>query len=239
MTAASLDILLPCYNPQEGWDEIVIRAYKDISGRLPDIKTRLIIINDGSNPALVNTLPNTIITAAPDSIWISYPDNRGKGAALREGMKASNADISIYTDIDFPYTNDSLLQIWEAINTGNADIAAGIKSTDYYRAVPWGRRLISKLLRRMTRLFLGLRIDDTQCGLKGMNAKGRNLFLQTQIDRYLFDLEFIYLASHRHDIQLQPVVIELKPDVVFSSMRLKVLWSEAGNFCKILIKRID
>jgi glycosyltransferase involved in cell wall biosynthesis len=237
MEAATLDILLPCYNPQPGWDSIVAQAYTDITKKLSGVQVRLIMINDGSHPSHVHQLPKTITSVAPDSVWISYPVNQGKGAALRKGMAVSDADISIYTDIDFPYTNDSLVKIWELLASGKADIAAGIKGAAYYDAVPRGRRVISKLLRGMTRLFLGLQVDDTQCGLKGMNTKGRLLFLNTQIDRYLFDLEFIYLASHTKDTLLQPVMIELKPGIVFSRMRLKVLIQECGNFARIILQR--
>ena len=81
-----------------------------------------------------------------------------------------------------------------------------------------------------------MKIYDTQCGLKAFNQKGKNIFLETTINRYLFDLEFVYLASNAEDIKIIPVNVQLKPGVVFSKMNFKVLRSELMSFIGIVRK---
>jgi glycosyltransferase involved in cell wall biosynthesis len=236
--AETLDIILPCYNPHDGWQEEVLTAFGEIKERLPETKVNLTIVNDGSASGVTQEMPALLQQSIPGIRWYSYVRNKGKGAALRMGMEHSNADFAIYTDIDFPYTTDSFLSIWNALHTGEQDVVAGVKNAAYYAQVPTGRKLISRLLRSMIRIFLRIPISDTQCGLKGMNAAGRTVFCSTTIERYLFDLEFIYLSAHTRNLRMQAIPIELKDGTRFSRMNPRVLLEESLNFVRIIFRRI-
>jgi glycosyltransferase involved in cell wall biosynthesis len=195
-------------------------------------------VNDGSHTGIENVCIEKIKSAVPLFQFVAYPQNRGKGFALREGMKNSTAEIVMYTDIDFPYTTESFLQVFDALYQNSCDIAAGAKDTNYYSQTPAVRKLISKLLRFFSKMFLGLKITDTQCGLKGMNEKGKALFFHTSINRYLFDLEFIFLASRNKKLKVSPVEIHLRNNVQFSPTPYNILFTEAGNFLKIFLRSI-
>ena len=71
------------------------------------------------------------------------------------------------------------------------------------------------------RKVLSMPVTDTQCGLKGFNKKGREKFLATTINRYLFDFEFIYASCHDPAIKTGTVSANLKNNVVFSNMKIK------------------
>lgn len=236
MNKHTLDIVLPCYNPGVHWEENIISSYRELSVQLRDTTLRLFIINDGSTRGIDSAAVDRLQTAIPDCRWISYALNRGKGHALRTGVQHCTGAYTIYTDVDFPYTIHSIVSVFAALLDG-ADVAAGIKDDYYYRNVPPFRRFISRVLRKMTAALLGMEISDTQCGLKGFNAKGREVFLHTVIERYLFDLEFLYLASCTKDLKLRAVPVRLRENVVFSEMPLRVLLSETGNFCRLLLRR--
>lgn len=143
----------------------------------------------------------------------------------------------IYTDIDFPYTHESFLKIYNALKNENADVAIGIRGEGYYHYLPKARVRISKLFRWFIKKFLHIPTDDTQCGLKGFNQKGKEIFLQTTINRYLFDLEFIFLSA-RKKLSIKTVEVELRPDIVLSKMNWKILTQEFGNFLKIFVRSI-
>ncbi|HET8963030.1 MAG TPA: glycosyltransferase family 2 protein [Chitinophagales bacterium] len=237
MVYSTLDIVLPCYNPPPGWEQKVIETFKFFCKALPEVQTGLIIINDGSSTDLTDAIA-AIKKAVPFFILDSHSPNKGKGFTLRSGVAKSTAEICIYIDIDFPYTNESMLSIWKILASENSDIAVGIKNAHYFTHVPPVRKYISKLLQKMIRVFFGLTISDTQCGLKGFNEKGKAIFLQTTINRYLFDLEFIYLASKNTQIQLSEIEIQLRPDIHFRDMNLRILFTESINFLKIVLRRI-
>lgn len=230
-----LSLVLPCYNPHPDWLQHVAKYYGEIKKEAP--LTELIIVNDGSTANFDVMEIKKIFSPSPEVNILSYPVNRGKGYALREGVKRATGEITIYTDIDFPYTRHSLLNILNALKEGDTDVAVGIRSDEYYAHLPAARVKISRVLRWFIRKFLRIPTDDTQCGLKGFNSRGKEVFLQTTINRYLFDLEFIFMAAQRK-LVMKTVVVELRTGVELSSMRWKIMLQESGNFLKIFIKSI-
>lgn len=236
MARQTLDIVLPCYNPPKGWTAGAIAASDKIAAALPHTELSIVLVNDGSEHGLTDDDLRQLQEQIPSFTYIHSTPNMGKGFALRKGVEASASDFVIYTDVDFPYQEDSLLRVFEALQQANCDVVAGVRDSSYYTNVPPARRRISRLLRWMLRTFLRLQITDTQCGLKGFNRKGRELFLSTTINRFLFDLEFIFLASNDADIRLCPAEVELKPDIVFSKVNPRVLLREAFNFMRIFFR---
>ena len=196
----------------------------------------LIIVNDGSTEqTLFDELKNlnSKIIFTP----LAYAENRGKGFALRHGVNKAKAEFFIYTDVDLPYTHESFLKVYSALKNDNADVAIGIRGEEYYNHLPKTRVRISKILRWFIKKFLRIPTDDTQCGLKGFNQKGKEIFLQTTINRYLFDLEFIFLAA-KNNLNIKTVEVDLRSDVQLSTMSSKILLQEFGNFLKIFVKSI-
>lgn len=231
-----LSIVLPCYNPQEGWEQRILEAYNSITEKL-SFAPAIILVNDGSSQQLPGDLIELLKSAIPQFLYTAYTVNKGKGYALRHGVRQAQTDFVIYTDIDFPYTTDSLIKVWESLQSGG-DIVVGIKDEAYYRGVPATRMIISRILRRLIRLFFSMPVTDTQCGLKGFNRKGREFFLNTTINRYLCDLEFIY-KSFRHIPKVlvvsQPV--RLREGVIFSRMNMTILLRESLEFLKLIFKK--
>src|SRR5690606_12186551 len=90
-----------------------------------------------------------IKAAVDDVAFISYQQNRGKGYAIRQGIKAATAGIIIFTDMDFPYSAESLLKIFNGLKQGGHDMVVGIKDEQYYNDMPAMRLWISKMLRAM------------------------------------------------------------------------------------------
>ncbi|MFT4062964.1 MAG: glycosyltransferase [Edaphocola sp.] len=233
----SVSIILPCYNPPPGWDQYVRQGF-DFLERDLGLDVEIIIVNDGSTAAISTAALDFLRTHIKKLQYLSYPHNKGKGHALRQGVRQAAAPIVLYTDIDFPYTLQSLGQVWETLDNGGADIVAGVKDEAYYTHVPTFRVFISKILRFFIGLLLRMPITDTQCGLKGFNAKGKAVFLSTVTDRYLCDLEFLYKAfRHKPKLDVYARPVSLRGDVVFRKMDRRILWQELKSFLKIIRKK--
>jgi glycosyltransferase involved in cell wall biosynthesis len=230
----TLDLVLPCYNPAEGWARSVISHIAALQQLLPDTILFIYLVNDGSTqgvkPEDIELLKNTFANFT----YLRCPRNRGKGYALRLGAQASQHAFCIFTDIDFPYCPESLVQVYHALQKQKADIAVGVRKQAYYDDVPGIRTSISKLLRFFNKRILRLPVSDTQCGLKGFNQLGRQLFLSTKTDRYLFDLEFMLLASRSPGLQLVPVQVNLRQGIQFRKMGLGLLLAEGKSLLHIL-----
>ncbi len=235
----TLDLVLPCYNPQQGWAQTILKAVSQLSETIPEVDIRIILVNDGSQKGITDVDVDALKHGLPHFLYLESKVNRGKGNALRAGVAAARPDgICMFTDIDFPYTHESLLSLYQQLQSGQTDIAVGIKDASYYAHLPRLRIHISKFLRLLARMFLRISITDTQCGLKGFTEKGKKIFLLTTIDRYLCDLEFIFLADRTPGMRMQATTVSLKEGVVFSKVNLRILLTEGFNFLKVAAKSV-
>ena len=234
---SDIALIIPAYNPIPGWSKQVQEQLQLFRNQLPEKKCTLVLVNDGSTLPHFQQETELLAQAILNVHVVSLHINSGKGAALRKGIDAIEAKYYILTDIDFPYTTASMVAIWQALATNETDIAAGNRSQQYYTAIPGFRAWLSQFLRYLIRKRLRLPVDDSQCGLKGMNQKGKELFLQTKTRRYLYDLEFIVKAAADKHLRLAPIPVELRLGVAMRRMTARVLIQEAGNFMKIFLFR--
>ena len=231
----SVDIVLPCYNPSDKWYLELLDFY-NCAKNLYNLN--FILVNDGSYDVKVTEQVELLKTNGVSIHYLSYPKNRGKGYALRYGVNAATNEYVAYTDIDFPFTNKSTLDLIKNLTENQHDVVAGYRNQDYYQKnMTWFRKILSKAFRFFITNVLGLNITDTQCGLKGFNKKGKAKFLATKINRYLFDFEFIYLSCKDKTISVSTVPVQLKDNVVFSKMRFKILFQEMLNLFYVLVFR--
>lgn len=232
----SVSLILPCYNPPQEWDKNVHARYTAFCSRIGE-DAELIVVVDGTSSSVAVHHLGYLADNIPKLKIVQYPANHGKGYAIRQGVAVATGDIVIYTDIDFPYTIESMFAVYNSLQSGNADLAVGVKDNDYYTHVPFLRRIISRQLRFMTRLFLSLPVTDTQCGLKGFRSNVKDLFLKTTIDRYLFDLEFIRNCYKTRKYKIVTIPVTLNEQVQFRKMNYGILLPEMLNFVKLLFKR--
>lgn len=225
-----LSVVLPCYNPIANWHTLIIDFWQQLQSFHSNAE--LIIVKDGGQKIKEEEI-DLLRKEIRNFTWINKEQNSGKGYAIREGISVASGKYIIYTDIDFPYTSDSFVEILNALKSEKFDIVVGVKNDNYYSKVPFLRKLVSKMLKQMIRSLIGLKITDTQCGLKGINQNAKPLLLSGSINRYLFDLEFIYQAE-KQQYRINTIPIELREGVVFSSVKWKIIFGEMVNFLKIL-----
>jgi glycosyltransferase involved in cell wall biosynthesis len=234
-----LAIVLPCFRPPSGWAANIIDSLKRFQALLPEpVALHLYVVNDGAQDEVTAADLTLLHKALPEQFtYAAYATNHGKGHALRQGMAQVQEPYCLFTDIDFPYQEHSMAALYLQLVQSGADIVVGIRNEAYYALVPPARRRVSRLLRRVTRYVLRLPVEDTQCGLKAFNATGRQLFLQTTTQRYLFDLELLFLASRTKHLRVLTQPVELKPGVIFSRLNPRILLTETGNLVRILGRR--
>lgn len=209
---------MPCYNLGES----IYQNIQIANDYLAQHCTRfeIIVVNDGSQ----DNSHEEISRAAQDFgiRVVSYPENRGKGYAVRQGVSQAQYEIIGFLDADLAIPVYELVKFVESIESGS-DIAIAS------RLRPGGRVLIPVLQRRlfMERVFRYLRIAiiggaqvrDTQCGCKVFTAAvKKDIFPRMQIDRFAFDAELIFLAL-RAGYSIKEIPVTLQNPTV-SSIRL-------------------
>jgi glycosyltransferase involved in cell wall biosynthesis len=237
LPSPDIDIVLPYYNPAQGWAGEVISRMEMLCASLPGYRVRAILVNDGSDYQSTHASVSALEAQLTDALFLTYPHNMGKGFAIRTGVQRCVAPVIVYTDIDFPYTIASMLRVITPVLSGEADVAIAVRNETYYAQLPAFRRWMSKCLRWVNRKVLGLKTSDTQGGLKAFSSEMRELFLQTRINRYLFDLEFVHLISKDPDIRLRTVEADLREGITMSPARMRILLGEGWNFLKVWLGR--
>jgi glycosyltransferase involved in cell wall biosynthesis len=214
----------------------IVERSAELNARLPQYRFRYTIVNDGSTRNISDSSIDKLRKALPGLKWMSYPVNRGKGYALRHGIRETTSDIVIYTDIDLPYTTASMAKCILAVADENYDLSIAVRNRSYYARLPFGRRLLSKGLRNMNKTIFRLKTADTQGGLKVFSMKARKHFLETTIDRYLFDLEFVYLCSRDAEVRIAPIPSDMRDTIEFSKVPLSVIRREGWNFLQLMLR---
>lgn len=231
---SGLDLILPCWNPSGPWVESLIRHYHEVTTIMGKVPVQLILVNDGSVRNFTAQHIAWLEAAIPNIIIVSYTRNRGKGYAVREGVKRSQHAFQVYTDLDFPFGIYAVKEAYDRLTQG-LDVVAGERGAAYLRELPRKRRIITRISRALNRVVLDLKVEDAQAGLKGFNAYGRNILLKTQIDGFLYDSEFLYHAGKRPHIKIGAVAVSCRPGIQFSSFRMKLLMKELLNYCRIIV----
>lgn len=235
-----LDLVIPFYNPKQGWEEKLVRRFNrmiaDHFGGDPDA-IHVIIVNDGSLDGFTAKEIAFLEQRIPQLRVISYDENKGKGHALRLGVAAAKTDYCIYSDNDFPFGIAAIREMYDALRNG-ADIVTGRRTQgNYFRHLPLKRRMASKGLALINKYVLGLPVTDTQAGIKGFNLLGKTLFLQTTTERFLFDLEFVLIAGRIEDIRIQEVDVNIVEGTRMTDFSRRILQQEFRNLIRIILKK--
>lgn len=125
-------------------------------------------------------------------------ENRGKGAAVRLGMLTARGDWRLFTDCDLAYGADAAVFMLNTAVSGDRAVLVGSRAidSDGYAAYPPLRRAASRAYLRILSLAGGLRLTDSQCGLKAFRADAaESIFPKVETDGWAFDYEALLLAE--------------------------------------------
>ncbi len=193
-----LSIVIPAYNESKKIKKDIFAADKFIQDNFDN--GQIIVVDDGSEDDTTEAAQSIRNEIKIELDVIKLENNSGKGAAIREGIKASKGDIILYTDagLTVPF-NDSLRGI-KLIKENKCDIANGsrkLSESNIKMKQDFDRRIISFFFGIFTKIFLKIPMEmtDTQCGFKIYKGEvARELFPQLKVTGFLFEIEFILLA---------------------------------------------
>lgn len=177
-------LILPIYNEEKNIDSVVSLLLTNLPG------TEIILVNDGSKDETAS-----IIKKYADSVKIvSYPQNMGKGYAIRQGVQAATKNLIVFCDADIPFGIDGIGQLVKKMeaNPGlDLVITEKIKPQEGFLY-----RLAKATVKKLVVILTGLKFKDTQAGLKGFKKEvAQNIFSHGFINRFAIDIEILSLAE--------------------------------------------
>lgn len=204
-----LSIVVPAFDEELRLASSVTAILEHIDEQ--KINAELIVVDDGSGDRTAD-VARTAAAEFPNIATnvIRYEKNRGKGFAVRTGLLAASADLALFSDADLSTPIEEMDKLLDPIRSGKCDIAFGSRAIDR-RLIgthqPWRREQGGRVMNFVIRKMSGLAFSDTQCGFKAFNMnKFRPLLGLMTIDRFGFDVEFLFVAKY-HGLRLAEVPV--------------------------------
>ncbi len=186
-----VSLLLPAFNEEDHIERLLheVLHLLDAMGKTYEI----VLVDDGSTD-------ETRVIAAKEIEWgpikvVGYSLNAGKGYALKYGSKFASGEFTIFLDSDLEVDSSHLNLYLEALHA--CDIAIASKRSPGSRVdAPFLRRMLSLYFNYIVKLLTGIRITDTQSGLKAFRTDAlRKIMPLVSVKRYAFDVELLTVAS--------------------------------------------
>lgn len=194
-----MSVLIPAYRPGAALPALVsgLRAARP---GLP-----VIVVDDGSGPAYGEVFASARAAGAE---LVSFPDNRGKGAALRSGfayLELHHPDEAVVcADADGQHLVPDILGVLdEAERTGQATV--GVRAFD--GRVPLRSRFGNGVTRLLFAAATRRWLTDTQTGLRAYPATALHWLQQVEGDRYEYELRLLLRAT-REQLPFRTIPIQ-------------------------------
>jgi len=153
---------------------------------------------------------------------------QGKGYTVRYGMTKAQGDYIAFLDAGMEIDPNGISMLLEHLEWYNADIIVGSKrhlaSVVQY---PWDRKILSWGYYLLVRLLFGVKIKDTQPGIKIFKRKVLEKILpQLVVKKYAFDIEMLSVARRKgfQRIYEAPIKLKYKFGSVTNAATLRTIW---------------
>jgi glycosyltransferase involved in cell wall biosynthesis len=160
-----ISVVVPAYNEAGTIEEVLRRVVAT------PFRIELLVVDDGSTDgtaALVEALDGSV-----EGLHLLRLDrNRGKGAAVRAGIRASTGDILVVQDADLEYDPKDLPTLLGPILEGRADVVYGtrLRGGEPQRAHLFWHYAGNRLLSLLTEVLYNTTLSDMEVGYKAFRG---------------------------------------------------------------------
>jgi len=196
MTEPYLSIVIPAYNEASRIGKTLEEVRRYMASK--PFASELILVDDGSSDGTPELLRNLQSRCPEVRIFRNEP-NRGKGFSVRRGILEARGELILFTDADLSAPIEEADKLIDSLKSAGADAAVGSRALNRELIgvrQPWRRELAGRCFNLFVRMFTGLKIRDTQCGLKMFRrASTRRAFELQRVERFGFDPEVLFLIK--------------------------------------------
>lgn len=201
-------VIIPAYNPEENLNNIVNRIW--------ELGNQVIVVDDGSDKSKEDIFCQLSETA----IVLHHEKNKGKGAAIKTALryiKENLWDCNVVgvMDADGQHLPDDMERLlMKAINKKNI-MVLGVRNIG--KDMPLKSRIGNLITRYVLNILGGVRVSDTQTGLRAFSSNLIDELLQVEGTRYEYETNVLLCC--------------VKSGVSITEMTIKTIYHDKKNSC--------
>jgi len=181
---------------------LIVPAYKPTQDMLPmlerfsaDGRFMPVVVNDGSGPdyeGLFSSVPKGVTL-------LVHPENRGKGAALKTAIKyvfenMPECAFAVTADADGQHFDEDIRKVADLAMDKPESLVIGSRAFD--GEVPFRSRFGNAVTRQVFHIASGVKLKDTQTGLRAFSRNLMASLLEIPGERYEYEINMLlYMAQ--------------------------------------------
>ena len=193
-------IIVPSYKPDR---EIMIEFIQKLKSKF----TNIVVVDDGNGEEYAQFfeyLKNEGV------IVLKHHVNFGKGRGIKTAFNYvlnnyPNITGVVTADCDGQHYLEDIIKCAEKLKENPEKLVIGSRNFDE-KQVPFRSRFGNKLTRGIFSTFVGIKITDTQSGLRAFGKKAMKTFLKTTGERYEYETNMLIDCKEK-DIEIAEVPI--------------------------------
>lgn len=188
-------VIIPAYKP----DETLI----NIANRLWRYGCRIVVVDDGSGKEY-----QTVFESISDiCVILRHSENKGKGAAIKTALayiKEEFWDMNLIgvMDCDGQHLPEDMVKLLEFAGTHRKAMVLGVREVGKH--MPLKSRLGNRITRIVFRIASGVKVTDTQTGLRAFGTDLLDRLLSIEGERYEYEMN-VLMALAKAGIPIKEV----------------------------------
>jgi len=179
-----LSVIIPVFNEEKTVGQLIKKV---LAERTPK---EIIVVNDGSTDKTQKEIDKL---KSRRLVKLSFPENQGKGTAVRAGLKKAQGEFLIIQDADLEYDPKDYSRLLKPIQEGQAKVVYGTRLKKLPLKILGKDKtplplhyLVNRFLSVLTNLFYGSHLTDMETGYKMIS---REVYSQLKLVSNRFEIE--------------------------------------------------
>jgi len=202
-----VSIIIPAYKQEKTIKQDILNIYESMAKTRWDFE--VIVIDDGSPDKTYREAKKI----KKENIKVHrYKKNLGKGFAVKYGMARAVGDFIAFIDSGMEINPNNISMILEHMIWYDSDIIVGSKRHSASKVnYSFMRRVYSEGYFRLVQVLFGLRVRDTQTGLKVFKRKVlEKVMPRLLVKAFAFDIELLAVSNHLGFTRIHEAPIEME-----------------------------
>lgn len=192
-------IVIPAYEPDDSFEQICKELNKNLL--IP-----LIVVDDGSGKRYKNIFKSI---ESQGNVVLRHSVNLGKGRALKTAFNYvlnnyENCIGVVTADSDGQHRSRDIVSIKKALANRTDVLVLGVRDFEG-EEIPWKSKFGNKLTRVICNYLCGVKVTDTQTGLRGISKEFMKTLMNTPGEGFEFETNMLIATKDKVEIIEVPI----------------------------------